>query len=53
MLDNLVNRYGADHVVLGTDYPFDMGVDPVGFVQQGGLTAADREKIVGGNAAPC
>jgi aminocarboxymuconate-semialdehyde decarboxylase len=52
MLDNLVNRYGADHVVLGTDYPFDMGVeDPVGFVQQGKLTAADREKIVGGNAA--
>jgi len=52
MLDNLVNRYGADHVVLGTDYPFDMGVeDPVGFVQRGKLTAADREKIVGGNAA--
>ena len=52
MLDNLVNRYGADHVVLGTDYPFDMGVeDPVGFVQQGRLTVADREKIVGGNAA--
>jgi aminocarboxymuconate-semialdehyde decarboxylase len=52
MLDNLVNRYGADHVVLGTDYPFDMGVeDPVGFVQQGRLTAADRDKIVGGNAA--
>ena len=36
MLDNLVRRYGADHVVLGTDYPFDMGVeDPVGFVQRG------------------
>ncbi len=52
MLDNLVNRYGAGHVVMGTDYPFDMGVeDPVGFVQQGKLSSADREKIVGGNAA--
>jgi aminocarboxymuconate-semialdehyde decarboxylase len=38
--------------VLGTDYPFDMGVeDPVGFVQRTPLSAADRAKIVGGNAA--
>ena len=52
MLDNLVRRYGADHVVMGTDYPFDMGVeDPVGFVQKAKLSAADRDKIVGGNAA--
>jgi aminocarboxymuconate-semialdehyde decarboxylase len=52
MLDNLVRRYGADHVVLGTDYPFDMGVeDPVGFVQRAKLSSADRNKIVGGNAA--
>ena len=21
----LVDRYGADHVLLGTDYPYDMG----------------------------
>ena len=52
MLDNLVRRYGADHVLLGTDYPFDMGVeDPVGFVQRGKLSAADKAKIMGGNAA--
>jgi len=52
MLQNLVNRYGAEHVVLGTDYPFDMGVDdPVGFVQRGKLSASDRDKIMGGNAA--
>ena len=52
MLNNLVNRYGADHVVMGTDYPFDMGVeDPVGFVQRGKLSAADKAKIMGGNAA--
>jgi aminocarboxymuconate-semialdehyde decarboxylase len=52
MLDNLVRRYGAEHVVLGTDYPFDMGVDdPVGFVQKAKLSAADKAKIMGGNAA--
>jgi aminocarboxymuconate-semialdehyde decarboxylase len=52
MLENLVNRYGAEHVVLGTDYPFDMGVeDPVGFVQRGKLKASERDKIMGLNAA--
>jgi aminocarboxymuconate-semialdehyde decarboxylase len=52
MLQNLVNRYGAEHVVLGTDYPFDMGVDdPVGFVQQVKLSALDKARIIGGNAA--
>jgi aminocarboxymuconate-semialdehyde decarboxylase len=52
MLENLVNRYGADHVVMGTDYPFDMGVeDPVGFVQQARLSSSDRRKIVGATAA--
>ena len=52
MLENLVNRYGAEHVVMGTDYPFDMGVDdPVGFVQRSKLSAADKARIMGGNAA--
>jgi aminocarboxymuconate-semialdehyde decarboxylase len=52
MLENLVNRYGADHVVLGTDYPFDMGVeDPVGFVQQAKLSPLQRKQIMGTNAA--
>jgi aminocarboxymuconate-semialdehyde decarboxylase len=52
MLKNMVRRYGADHVVLGTDYPFDMGVeDPVGFVQSAKLPTADQAKIIGGNAA--
>jgi aminocarboxymuconate-semialdehyde decarboxylase len=39
-------------VLLGTDYPFDMGVDdPVGFVQRAKLSAADQARITGGNAA--
>jgi aminocarboxymuconate-semialdehyde decarboxylase len=52
MLDNLVRRYGADHVLLGTDYPFDMGVeDPVAFVEKGKLNSLEKQKIIGGNAA--
>ena len=52
-LEYLVELYGSDHIVLGTDYPYDMGMyDPVGFVDgAGALSAADKEAIVGGNAA--
>ncbi|MBI3304305.1 MAG: amidohydrolase [Deltaproteobacteria bacterium] len=49
----LVRQVGSDHVLLGTDYPADMGeVDPVGHI--GGvrsLSRVDKEKIWGGNAA--
>ncbi len=53
MLGNLIEKWGADHVVLGTDYPYDMGeTDPVGLVNSvAGLTRAERESIMGGNAA--
>ncbi len=52
-LTYLVRQVGSDQVLLGTDYPADMGeVDPVGYI--GGvrsLSRADKEKIWGGNAA--
>ena len=33
-LEYLVEQYGADHVLMGTDYPADMGeIDPIGFVE--------------------
>ena len=33
-LEYLVDQYGADHVLMGTDYPADMGeIDPIGFVE--------------------
>ena len=53
MLRQLVERFGADHVLLGTDYPYDMGVeDPVGFIGgTPGLTSVERNGIMGGNAA--
>ena len=46
----LVARYGADHVMLGTDYPFDMGeTDPVSLIADTGLDAAQSELLLGGN----
>ena len=52
-LEYLVSEFGADHVVLGTDYPYDMGLDdPVGLVDSlSGPDAAGKEQIKGGNAA--
>jgi aminocarboxymuconate-semialdehyde decarboxylase len=53
MLRNLVDKFGAQQVVLGTDYPFDMGEeDPVGLIGSvPRLSAAEKERIMGGNAA--
>ena len=51
-LRNLVDAVGPDQVVLGTDYPFDMGVtDPVERAAAAGLPAADLTAILSGNAA--
>ncbi len=52
MLKQLIDRYGADHVMLGTDYPYDMGEDdPRGLIAGvHRLSAADRQLIEGGNA---
>ena len=47
----LIETFGADHVLLGTDYPFDMAdYDPVGHVVDAGLDAKTVEAICGGNA---
>jgi aminocarboxymuconate-semialdehyde decarboxylase len=52
-LEYLVEQYGADHVLMGTDYPADMGeVDPIGFVEGAkGLDDVQRRAILGRNAA--
>ena len=52
-LKHLVNLWGADHVVVGTDYPYDMGwYDPRGFVDGSSfLKDGDKAKILGLNAA--
>lgn len=47
----LVDRVGAERVVLGTDYPFEMGdPHPVATVESvAGLSDDDRRLILGGN----
>jgi aminocarboxymuconate-semialdehyde decarboxylase len=53
MLAHLIARFGADHVLLGTDYPYDMGMErPVEFIDGvKGLSKAEAAAIQGGNAA--
>jgi aminocarboxymuconate-semialdehyde decarboxylase len=52
LLEVLVHRVGAGQVLLGSDFPFDMGVeDPVGHVHACGLSDGDKRAICGGNAA--
>jgi aminocarboxymuconate-semialdehyde decarboxylase len=52
LLRALVDLVGADRVLLGTDYPFDMAdADAVGTVRAAGLSAADERAVLGANAA--
>ena len=48
----LVATVGSDRVLLGTDYPFDMGEgDPVGLIARTrGMTRAAKEQVWGANA---
>ncbi len=52
-LEHLVRMWGAGHVVIGTDYPYDMGYyKPVDFVEDAKfLTRTQKEAIIGGNGA--
>jgi len=48
----LIDLVGADHVMMGSDYCFDMGYErPVKAVTALKLSRPDQEKILGGNAA--
>ncbi len=51
VLRALVEFAGTDHVLCGSDYPFDMGSEhPAELVRSLGLAAADEAAILGGNA---
>lgn len=52
-LEYLVAQYGSDHVLMGTDYPYDMGEpDPVGLIARTkSLKAFERRALLGENAA--
>jgi len=52
VLHALVAVAGADRVLLGSDFPFDMGTeDPLGALRAAGLTESDFRAVRGGNAA--
>jgi aminocarboxymuconate-semialdehyde decarboxylase len=49
VLAHLVDRVGADRVILGSDYPVGE-MKPVEFVNSAPLSAADKQKIIASNA---
>ncbi|MES2031064.1 MAG: amidohydrolase family protein [Pseudomonadota bacterium] len=52
LVDNLVRTVGVDRVMMGSDYPFDIGSpDPVGLVNKAKLSDTDRQKVLFGNAS--
>ncbi|MFE0806329.1 amidohydrolase family protein [Streptomyces sp. NPDC058848] len=52
VLRELVRAAGADRVLLGSDFPFDMGTeDPVGALRAARLSEADTAAVRGANAA--
>ncbi|WP_329576237.1 MULTISPECIES: amidohydrolase family protein [unclassified Streptomyces] len=52
VLRELVRVAGADRVLLGSDFPFDMGTeDPLGALRAARLSDADFDAVRGGNAA--
>jgi aminocarboxymuconate-semialdehyde decarboxylase len=52
IMEFVIDMVGADRVMIGSDYCFDMGLrQPVEFVEQLSLTSAERDMILGGTAA--
>lgn len=50
-IESLVAHFGADHVLMGTDYPFDMGEgDPLALLARTSLSDEERELVAGRNA---
>ena len=50
-LRHLATEVGADHIVMGTDFPYPWTSDPTGpILAAPGLSDADREAILGGTA---
>ena len=50
VLKVLIDRVGADRLIMGSDYPVGE-TDPVGFLRSAGLSGADLAGVAGGNAA--
>jgi aminocarboxymuconate-semialdehyde decarboxylase len=51
VMEFLIQEVGAERIMLGSDYCFDMGYDrPVQFLEQINLNSAQKKMILGGNA---
>ena len=51
VLRSLVDTVGAERVLLGSDFPYDMAQpDPAAWLRGAGLTAAELDAVLGGNA---
>ena len=51
VMEFLVREVGAERILLGSDYCFDMGYDqPVQFLEQINLSSAQKKMILSGNA---
>lgn len=47
----IVSRFGAERIVLGSDYPLPLGIeDPVSTIRAMGLAESDEKRILGENA---
>jgi aminocarboxymuconate-semialdehyde decarboxylase len=52
LLQQLIDFVGDDHVVVGSDYPYDMGyMKPAELVKSLNLSNESEAKVLGGNAA--
>jgi aminocarboxymuconate-semialdehyde decarboxylase len=51
-LESLVRTFGVDHIIMGTDYPFDMlEFDPIGHLNSvESFDDSTRAALAGGNA---
>ena len=50
-LKYLIDVFGVDHIIMGTDYPFDMAeYDPIGHLASAGLDGSTIAALAGGNA---
>ena len=52
IMEFVISMVGADRVMIGSDYCFDMGYEqPVGFVEELNLSSEERKMILGTTAA--
>jgi aminocarboxymuconate-semialdehyde decarboxylase len=52
IMEFVISTVGAERVMLGSDYCFDMGYErPIQFLEQINLSSAQRKMILGGTAA--